>query len=241
MNLHDILKPILVPLHKEGYRFFVPFLIISIILLFLFVPLGLLGIVLTAWCYYFFRDPERVTPARHDVLVAPADGIICALVKEEPPSELNLPKESSGYWRISIFMSVFDCHVNRMPVSGKIAEITYTPGRFVNASLDKSSKENERNSLVIDTTWGHPIGLVQIAGLIARRIVCYPRVGDELKKGARYGIIRFGSRVDVYVPDNAYELLVLEGQQAVGGETILGVFTGADSEEVETHPSGETF
>ena len=172
------------------------------------------------WCALFFRDPDRVTPVREGIVVAPADGCISRIINAPPPPELNLGERALP--RVSIFMSVFNCHVNRSPVTGRIDRISYRPGAFINAELDKASEDNERNSLVISTTNGR-IGVVQIAGLVARRIVSFVREGQSIGAGERFGLIRFGSRLDVYLPEGT-KALVSEGQTAIAGETILADF-----------------
>jgi phosphatidylserine decarboxylase len=223
--MNDILASIrrlLVPIHKEGYPFIGIGIVASLILGQLWEGLGWLMAVITLWMCYFFRDPERVTPVRDGLVVSPADGRISMIVTIVPPTELDLPPEPMQ--RVSVFMNVFDCHVNRSPVSGRIAQIVYTPGLFLNAELDKASEDNERNALVIETPTVK-IGLVQIAGLVARRIVSFVKAGDELAAGERFGLIRFGSRVDVYVPATA-QLLVGVGQTVIAGETALADLRG---------------
>jgi phosphatidylserine decarboxylase len=208
------------PIHPEGYPFIGGFAFASLILFWLWPPLGWIGTVLTIWCALFFRDPKRVTPLRDGIVVAPADGRVSMVVHALPPAELGLGDRPLP--RVSIFMSVFNCHVNRSPVAGRIERIAYRPGAFINAELDKASDENERNSLVIVTPNGR-IGVIQIAGLVARRIVCFVREGQSIGAGERFGLIRFGSRVDVFLPEGA-KLLVGEGQTAIAGETILADF-----------------
>lgn len=223
--MNDILASIrrlLVPIHKEGYPFIGIGIVASLILGQLWEPLGWLLAVITLWMCYFFRDPERVTPLRDGLVVSPADGRISMIVTVVPPTELDLPPEPMQ--RVSVFMNVFDCHVNRSPVSGRVAQIVYTPGLFLNAELDKASEDNERNALVIETP-ATKIGVVQIAGLVARRIVSFIKAGDELAAGDRFGLIRFGSRVDVYMPLTA-QLLVGVGQVAIAGETALADLRG---------------
>ncbi len=210
----------LTPIHPEGFKFIAIFAVVTLGLAWLWEPLGWIGAFLTAWCVYFFRDPERVTPVDENVVVSPADGTISAVGYYVPPPELGLGAEPMQ--RISVFMSVFDCHVNRMPVAGRIAKIAYKPGLFVNADLNKASDDNERNSLIIEGERGR-FGVVQIAGLIARRIVCFSKQGNTLGVGARFGLIRFGSRVDVYFPEGARPLVTL-GTKAIAGETILADF-----------------
>ncbi len=218
--MNDIIasvRRLLVPIHKEGYPFIGIGIVAALILGQLWEPLGWLFVVITLWMCYFFRDPERVTPIRDGLVVSPADGRVSMIVTAVPPAETGLPAEPMT--RISVFMNVFDCHVNRAPVTGRIVEQVYTPGLFLNAELDKASEDNERNALVIETPTGK-IGVVQIAGLVARRIVSFVRTGDELSAGERFGLIRFGSRLDIYLPLTAQVLIGL-GQTAVAGETIL--------------------
>jgi len=204
-------------IHTEGYRFLIISGVISLILYALSTFLGLLGLLITIWVYYFFRDPERFSINDDKYLVSPADGEIIKVEEVDGPKELGL--EGRKFKKISIFMNVFDCHVNRTPCSGKIDEILYKPGKFLNASLDKASEDNERNYYKIKNTDGEDIIVVQIAGLIARRIVCESSKDQELKQGERIGMIRFGSRADVYYEN--YEPLVKIGQTAVAGETLL--------------------
>jgi phosphatidylserine decarboxylase len=207
----------LVPLHPEGYPFLAGFAVATAILFWLWAPLGWIGLVLTLWCAYFFRDPARVTPVRADLVVAPADGRVCFVGAAVPPPDLGLG--GAPLTKISIFMSVFDCHVNRSPVEGRVVRIAYRPGLFVNADLDKASEDNERNGLVIESAFGR-YGVVQIAGLVARRIVCFTQEGARLGPGERFGLIRFGSRVDVYLPDGAASIVGL-GSRCVAGETVI--------------------
>ena len=204
-------------IHAEGYKFLVIAGIITIVLYTFSDFLGLIGLVLTIWVYYFFRDPERVIIEDDNYLVSPADGEIIKVEEVDGPKELGL--ENKKFKKISIFMNVFDCHVNRTPCGGKIEEILYKPGKFLNASLDKASEDNERNYFKIKDTQNNDIVVVQIAGLIARRIVCESNKDQELKQGDRIGMIRFGSRVDVYYEN--YEPLVKVGQRAISGETLL--------------------
>jgi phosphatidylserine decarboxylase len=216
----------LAPVHREGLPFIAAFGLASLVLLWLWSPLGWLGVLATLWCAFFFRDPQRVTPIRDGIIVAPADGRISRIANAVPPQELALGEQALP--RISIFMSVFDCHVNRSPLTGKIERIVYHHGAFVSADLDKASENNERNSLVIATGKAR-IGVVQIAGLIARRIVCFVREGTTLQAGERIGMIRFGSRVDVYLPYGV-RALVAEGQTAIAGETILADLNAGDAQ-----------
>ena len=204
-------------IHTEGYRFLIISGVITLILYALSTFLGLLGLLITIWVYYFFRDPERFSINDDKYLVSPADGEIIKVEEVDGPKELGL--EGRKFKKISIFMNVFDCHVNRTPCSGKIDEILYKPGKFLNASLDKASEDNERNYYKIKNINGEDIIVVQIAGLIARRIVCESSKDQELKQGERIGMIRFGSRADVYYEN--YEPLVKIGQTAVAGETLL--------------------
>ena len=204
-------------IHAEGYKFLVIFGFATVVLYFITDFLGLIGLVLTIWVYYFFRDPDRVSINDDNYLVSPADGLVLQVEDTNGPKELNL--ENKKFKKVSIFMNVFDCHVNRTPCAGKIEEILYKPGKFFNASLDKASEENERNFFRIKDNQGNEIVLVQIAGLIARRIVCETNKGQELSQGDRVGMIRFGSRADVYYEN--YEPLVKVGQKAISGETLL--------------------
>jgi len=204
-------------IHSEGYKFLAIAIFITIFLNFFSTFLGLIGLVLSIWVYYFFRDPERVIINDDNFLVSPADGEVIKVEEVDGPKELNL--ENKRFKKISIFMNVFDCHVNRSPCGGKIEEILYKPGKFFNASLDKASEDNERNYFKIKDNQNNDIVLVQIAGLVARRIVCEANKDQELNQGDRVGMIRFGSRADVYYEN--YEPLVKVGQIAVSGETLL--------------------
>jgi phosphatidylserine decarboxylase len=205
------------PVHREGYPFVAGFAVAALLLFWVWQPLGWLGLILTAWCAYFFRDPKRITPITDRFVIAPADGLVCQSAEAAPPRELNLGETPLP--RVSIFMSVFDCHVNRSPVSGRIEQIVYRPGKFINASLDKASEENESNAFVIAGA-GFRIGVVQIAGLVARRIVPFVREGESVTAGDRIGMIRFGSRVDLYLPAGAKPLVAV-GQTTIAGETIV--------------------
>ena len=180
------------PMHPEGRRFVAIFAAITVVLSLIWEPLGWIGVGLTIWCYYFFRDPERVTPARAGLVISPADGVVSLIEEVVPPPELGL--SDAPRQRVSVFMSVFNCHINRAPVAGQVKQVVYTPGKFLNASLDKASKDNERNGLVITMADGRDLGVVQIAGLVARRILCFTEEGAELARGERFGLIRFGSR-----------------------------------------------
>jgi phosphatidylserine decarboxylase len=219
MSVVTSIKETLVPIHREGWRFIAAFAAATV-LLFASAPawLGWTGVVATLWCAYFFRDPERMTPLREGLVISPADGRISAIEQVVPPPELDLPREPVT--RISIFMNVFDVHVNRSPVPARIARIAYVPGAFINAELDKASEDNERQSLTLEMADGSRLGTVQIAGLVARRIVKFVSEGDELQAGERFGLIRFGSRVDVYLPSGRGALVAI-GQRAIAGETVL--------------------
>ncbi len=217
MSIIDSVRKQMVPIHPEGYLFIGIFALVSLVLFLIWKPLGWIGVVLTLWCVYFFRDPVRVTPVRDGLVIAPADGTISSVALAVPPVELGLGSESLP--RVSIFMSVFDVHVNRSPVSGEIERIVYRPGKFLNADLDKASEDNERNGLVIRTPSGR-YGVVQIAGLIARRIVCFVKEGQLVAAGERFGLIRFGSRVDIYLPAGTRPLVSV-GQYSLGGETVI--------------------
>ncbi|SDK56480.1 phosphatidylserine decarboxylase [Paracoccus chinensis] len=214
---------IIKPMHPEGFRFLAIFAVITLLLFLLWEPLGWIGVGLTVWCYYFFRDPERVTPARPGLVVSPADGIVSLIEPAVPPAELGMT--DIPLTRVSVFMSVFNCHVNRSPVAGEVTAISYRPGKFFNASLDKASADNERNSLRIRMEDGRDLAVVQIAGLVARRILCFVKPGDRLGTGERFGLIRFGSRLDVYLPAGV-EPLVRVGQTMVAGETVLAELNG---------------
>jgi phosphatidylserine decarboxylase len=217
MSVINSIRSQLAPIHPQGYPFVGGFALASLILFFLWTPLGWIGTLATAWCAYFFRDPVRVTPLREGLVVAPADGRVSLVVNAVPPKELGLSDRPLP--RISIFMSVFDCHVNRSPVSGRIERMVYRAGKFISADLDKASEDNERNAFIITTARAR-IGVVQIAGLVARRIVPFVQEGQAVAAGDRIGMIRFGSRVDVYLPEGG-RALVAEGQSAIAGETVL--------------------
>ncbi|MCH8239473.1 MAG: phosphatidylserine decarboxylase [Proteobacteria bacterium] len=217
-TLVDSITAFFVPIHKDGYKFVAGFAVAALVASLLSAPLGGLGAVATLWCAYFFRDPERFPPKDKGIIVAPADGRISAIEDVVPPNELDL--DNAKRTRISIFLSVFDVHINRSPVAGKITKIVYVPGKFLNAELDKASDENERQCLTIETKDGSKIGCVQIAGLIARRIVTFVQQGDSIATGERFGLIRFGSRTDIYLPPGV-KPIVRVGQTAIGGETVL--------------------
>lgn len=205
-------------INNEGWRFVGIFAAVTALLAMIWQPLGWIGLVLTVWCFYFFRDPERVTPEIDNVVVSPADGIVQMITKVKAPEELGLGDEK--FTRVSIFMSVFNVHVNRAPAQGKIIKSVYVPGKFFNATLDKASKDNERQLLAMKTKSGKNIAFVQIAGLIARRILCFAQEGQEYKAGERFGLIRFGSRLDVYLPEGV-EPQVCLGQVMVAGESVI--------------------
>jgi phosphatidylserine decarboxylase len=226
MSIARSIRGQLVPVHPEGYPFVAAFVLATLVLFWVWSPLGWIGVVLTVWCAYFFRDPPRVTPVREGVVVAPADGRISRVASVAPPPELELG--DAPLPRVSIFMSVFNCHINRAPVSGRVDRIVYRAGKFINAELDKASEHNERNALVLITASGARIGVVQIAGLVARRIVSFVREGEEIGAGERFGMIRFGSRLDVYLPAGSRPL-VAEGQTAIAGETVLADLRAADA------------
>jgi phosphatidylserine decarboxylase len=219
-----------VPIHREGYPFIGAFALATLVLFIVWSPLGWLGTLGTAWCAFFFRDPPRVTPIGDRLVVSPADGRVSLVTNAVPPRELGSSMGERPVPRVSIFMSVFDCHVNRSPASGRIERMVYTPGKFFNADLDKASEDNERNSLVI-ACGGARIGVVQIAGLVARRIVPFVREGNVVSAGERIGMIRFGSRLDVYLPEGVTPL-VAEGQTAIAGETVLAELGAGDMARV---------
>jgi phosphatidylserine decarboxylase len=213
-----VLKIILVPIHPEGWRFVGVFAAASLGLAWVAEPLGYLGAVLTLWCAYFFRDPDRVTPTRSGLAVAPADGVVCLIDEAVPPPQLDMG--TAPMTRVCIFMNVFNVHVNRSPLDGKVGKLAYVAGRFVNASLDKASEHNERQCVRLDLEDGRSIAFVQIAGLVARRILCFVKEGQPLKAGERFGLIRFGSRVDTYLPAGTAPLVCV-GQKTVAGETVI--------------------
>jgi len=214
----DMMGTFIKPMHPEGRRFVGIFAAITVVLFLIADPLGWIGVGLTVWCYYFFRDPKRTTPMRAGLLVSPADGVISLIEPAVPPAELGMG--DAALTRVSVFMNVFNCHVNRAPIEGTISKISYRPGKFFNASLDKASSDNERNSLRITMKDGRDIAVVQIAGLVARRIVCFANEGVQVNTGERFGLIRFGSRLDVYLPDGVEPLVVL-GQGMIAGETVI--------------------
>jgi len=220
-----MLETFLKPMHREGIRFVAIFAALTLVLFLVWRPVGWIGVGLTIWCYYFFRDPKRATPTREGLVVSPADGVVSLIEPAAPPAELGMGPEPLT--RVSVFMSVFNCHVNRSPVAGRVAEVAYHSGTFVNASLDKASEHNERNGLCLEIADGRKVAVVQIAGLVARRIVCWTRPGQSLRTGERFGLIRFGSRLDVYLPEGV-EPLVSLGQTMIAGETVLADLQGTE-------------
>jgi phosphatidylserine decarboxylase len=219
----SMLSTFIKPMHPEGRRFVAIAAAAAAVLFWLWQPLGWLGLGVTVWVYYFFRDPPRVTPQGESLVISPADGVVSLLEPAVPPAELQLG--DAPLTRVSIFMSVFNCHVNRLPVGGRIVTVAYTPGKFLNASLDKASADNERNGVTVEMPDGRRIGVVQIAGLVARRILCFVAPGQELMAGERFGLIRFGSRLDVYLPEGV-QPLVANGQNMIAGETVLADLSG---------------
>lgn len=221
----NMLSTFIKPMHPEGWKFVPVFAAITAVLFWLWEPLGWVGLGLTIWCYYFFRDPKRSVPLNTGLLVSPADGVVSLIERAVPPAELGMGPEALV--RVSVFMSVFNCHVNRAPIAGKVTAVVYRPGKFFNASLDKASEENERNALAIEIADGRKIAVVQIAGLVARRIMCWKRPGETVHTGERFGLIRFGSRLDVYLPKGVEPQVAL-GQTMVGGESVIA-FIGQDT------------
>lgn len=226
-SLFDTIFDSFAPVHPDGHKFLAIGAGATLLLFLLWPPLGWLAALVTAWIAYFFRDPDRVTPLREGLVIAAGDGRISAIEKVRPPGELGLGAEERV--RISIFLSIFDVHIQRAPVPGRVVRSVYVPGAFVNAALDKASEDNERASLVIETAAGVEIAVVQIAGLIARRILTFVKEGDSLGAGQRYGLIRFGSRVDTYLPPGKTALVAV-GQRAVAGETVLADLKSDEAE-----------
>ncbi|MCH7550380.1 MAG: phosphatidylserine decarboxylase [Proteobacteria bacterium] len=212
------MKTLLVPIHRAGWPFIALFAAAAIVMAAFSELLGFAGAVLTVWCVYFFRDPDRVTPERDGLIISPADGVVQMIDQAAPPEELGMGEGLRS--RVAVFMNVFDVHVNRIPIDGTISALHYRPGKFLNASLDKASEFNERQSLRLTMADGRDMAFVQIAGLIARRILCDVAEGQTVKTGERFGMIRFGSRVDVYLPEGV-EPLVCVGQRSVAGETVI--------------------
>lgn len=227
-----MIKSVLVPINPAGWPFIGIFAGVTALLWWGDEWLGMIGVVLTLWCAYFFRDPERTTPTREGLVIAPADGVVQLIDKAPPPPELDMGDKPRN--RVCIFMNVFNVHVNRAPVDGIVRRLAYRPGKFLNASLDKASEHNERQSYCMEMDSGEDIAFVQIAGLIARRIICQVQEGQPLEAGRRFGLIRFGSRVDVYLPDGV-KPLVVEGQVSVAGETVI-----ADKKSREKPRDGRT-
>jgi phosphatidylserine decarboxylase len=220
---------LLPPLHPEGPGFVGMFALAALVLWWIWTPLGLAGLGATVWCFYFFRDPDRITPTRDGLVISPADGIVQMIAPATPPPELEMG--AVPLMRVSVFMSVFDCHVNRAPVAGTIVREEYTPGKFLNATLDKASEDNERQSIRLKTADGKEFAVVQIAGLVARRIRCDVRKDQNVVAGQRIGLIRFGSRVDVYLPAGVNPLVAL-GQKAVAGETVLADMASSEAQRM---------
>jgi phosphatidylserine decarboxylase len=221
----ELLKPILVPIHRDGWPFVAGFAVAAIVLALLWAPLGWVGAILTGWCAYFFRDPPRITPTRAGLVISPADGIVQMMQPAVPPAELGLGPQPLT--RVSVFMNVFNVHVNRIPVEGAVANLAYRPGKFFNASLDKASEFNERQAIALRLADGRALAVVQIAGLVARRIRCDLRPSQAVRTGERFGLIRFGSRVDVYLPDGVAPLVAL-GQTTIAGETVIADLAAAE-------------
>jgi len=217
-NIMDSVRSVLVPIHPEGWRFIGIFALVTVFVGFFWSPFLFIGGVLTAWCAYFFRNPDRITPVREGLVISPADGVVQMIESAAPPPELEMG--DTPLTRVSIFMNVFNVHVNRSPIDGTIAKLAYRPGKFLNASLDKASEHNERQSVRMTLTDGRDIAFVQIAGLVARRILIWVKEGQKLAAGERFGLIRFGSRVDVYLPE-AVSPMVCVGQIAIAGETVI--------------------
>jgi phosphatidylserine decarboxylase len=225
-----VLSHVLVPIHRDGWKFIAIFAMAAIVLFFVWIPLGWLGVLATAWCVYFFRDPPRVTPVRSGLVVSPADGLVVSIGPATPPAELELG--DAPFVRIGIFLNVFDVHINRIPIDGTVVRAAYHEGQFLNASFDKASELNERMALRLSTEIGPDIAVVQIAGLVARRIVCHARPGQSVVAGERFGLIRFGSRTDLYLPPS-WSIQVIVGQRVIGGETVL-----ADAQAGEARRDG---
>jgi len=223
----NMMKVIAVPMHPEGRKFVAIFAAIAAALWLVWGPLFWMGVGMTVWCYYFFRDPVRSVAQKPGLILSPADGVVSLITKTVPPVEMLLGDKPLT--RVSVFMNVFNCHVNRAPMAGEVIAITYHHGKFVNASLDKASEHNERNSITIEAADKTRIGVTQIAGLVARRIVCFTKLGNVLSVGERFGLIRFGSRLDVFLPEGIEPAVGL-GQTAVAGETILAHLGGINEE-----------
>ena len=215
----ETILSVFVPIHREGHKFIGVFAVVTFLFFLMDSDfLVTIGIILTIWCVYFFRDPDRITPQKEGLVIAPADGVVQSVKDGVPPPELDMGSETCT--RVTIFMNVFDVHVNRVPLDGKIIRQAYTPGKYLNASLEKACEDNERHAILMETTSGKNIAFVQIAGLVARRILCWAEDGKEMKAGERFGLIRFGSRVDVYLPKGVHSLVSV-GQTAIAGETVI--------------------
>ncbi|MBT6032788.1 MAG: phosphatidylserine decarboxylase [Kordiimonadaceae bacterium] len=228
----ETILSVFVPIHREGHKFIGVFAVVTFLFFLMDSDfLVTIGIILTLWCAYFFRDPERITPQKEGLVIAPADGVVQSVKEGVPPAELEMGTDTCT--RVTIFMNVFDVHVNRVPVDGKIIRQAYTPGKYLNASLEKACEDNERHAILMETTSGKNIAFVQIAGLVARRILCWAEDGKEMKAGERFGLIRFGSRVDVYLPKGVHSLVSV-GQTAIAGETVI-----ANEKGREKNRSGE--
>lgn len=217
-DLLDSVRSIIVPIHREGWRFIPVFAVVTLLVGWFWPPFLVPGGLMTAWCVYFFRDPGRITPLRQGLVVSPADGVVQLIQRTAPPAELEMGDDPLT--RVSVFMNVFDVHVNRVPADGTVQKLSYRPGKFVNASLDKASEHNERQSVRLRLADGRDLAFVQIAGLVARRILCRLEEGQAVNAGERFGMIRFGSRVDLYLPEGVAPLVSL-GQTAVAGETVI--------------------
>ena len=224
-SIKQVLQPVLFRIHPAGRPFIAIFAIGTLILGWIWGPLFFVGVILTGWCVCFFRDPDRMTPTRPGLVVSPADGVVQMIAEASPPAELEMSDEALT--RISVFMNVFNCHVNRCPADGRVVKLAYRPGKFLNASLDKASEDNERQAMRVATQNGTDIACVQIAGLVARRILCEVRPEQELQAGQRIGMIRFGSRVDVYLPKGVVPLVAV-GQTMVAGETVIADLSGTE-------------
>ena len=224
-SIKQVLQPVLFRIHPAGRPFIAIFAIGTLILGWIWGPLFFVGVILTGWCVCFFRDPDRMTPTRPGLVVSPADGLVQMIAEASPPAELEMSDEALT--RISVFMNVFNCHVNRCPADGRVVKLAYRPGKFLNASLDKASEDNERQAMRVATQNGTDIACVQIAGLVARRILCEVRPEQELQAGQRIGMIRFGSRVDVYLPKGVVPLVAV-GQTMVAGETVIADLSGTE-------------
>lgn len=214
----SMLDTFIKPMHPEGYKFVGIFAAITLVLFWIWAPLGWIGAGLTVWCYYFFRDPKRAVPQGEGLMISPADGTVSLIERAAPPPELGMG--SDPLLRVSVFMSVFNCHVNRLPAEGTITKVAYHEGKFLNASLDKASVDNERNGIAVEMADGRRYGVVQIAGLVARRILCWSKEGQRLQTGERFGLIRFGSRLDIYLPEGVQPQVCI-GQTMIAGETVI--------------------